>query len=37
MSNQLWKRIEDNDLWIWAVIAVLFGGVDLALWGVLLW
>ena len=37
MSNQLRKRFEDNDLWTWAVIAALFGAVDLALWGVLLW
>jgi hypothetical protein len=31
------KRFEDNDLWTWAVIAGLFGAVDLGSWGVLLW
>jgi len=37
MSNQLQKRFEDNDLWAWAVIAVILVGVDLVLWSVLLW
>jgi hypothetical protein len=36
MAKSMGQRAKD-DLWTWVVIAVIFGGVNLALWGTLLW
>lgn len=36
MSNDTHKYVED-DIFAWAVIAMVFGGVALALWATLLW
>jgi hypothetical protein len=36
MGKSTVQRAND-DLWSWVVIAAIFGGVNLALWGTLLW
>lgn len=36
MSNHRHKYFED-DVWAWAIIVMIFGAVNLALWAALIW